>query len=338
MKLKIAAALMAASLGFADRALADITYLGQVVGSGAYRPTGSHGGFERLYVIRGTDPNGAIVGATCCSGVFNDPATFPGFALASGAQPLTLLSTGVYGSSFVSDIYFGDGATVLALAVPETPVGSTAPAVSGTLGGYTITVSGFTWGASDPYLDRVGFCCSFGGDGQDNVGHLTITLTPIELPDTEKPVVSVETGVAKLWPPNHDLADVGLAITVSDNKDPNPTTSISIWSDELEDASTGDGTHAPDAKDIAAATLRLRSERNGGGDGRVYLIIVTATDASGNTTISGDVVCVPKSSSKGDQTSVNAQAGAALNTLLTTGLPPADFYQIGMSPAIGPKQ
>jgi hypothetical protein len=39
---------------------------------------------------------------------------------------------------------------------------------------------------------------------------------------------------------------------------------------------------ALDARDIAPGTLRLRAERKGNGDGRVYLIVASATDGSGN--------------------------------------------------------
>jgi hypothetical protein len=35
------------------------------------------------------------------------------------------------------------------------------------------------------------------------------------------------------------------------------------------------------ARDVASGTLRLRAERNGGGDGRVYLVLATASDWAG---------------------------------------------------------
>jgi len=39
----------------------------------------------------------------------------------------------------------------------------------------------------------------------------------------------------------------------------------------------------PDAKDIALLTLRLREERDATSDGRVDLIVVSATDTRGGT-------------------------------------------------------
>ena len=101
---------------------------------------------------------------------------------------------------------------------------------------------------------------------------------------------------------------------------------------------TGDGRHSPDAKNLAADTLRLRAERKGDGDGRVYLIVVTATDESGNTAFSCTTVVVPKSLKKGD-TTVNDQAAAARAVCeANDGAPPPGFFVCGDGLVIGPHQ
>jgi hypothetical protein len=41
-------------------------------------------------------------------------------------------------------------------------------------------------------------------------------------------------------------------------------------------------------------TLNLQADRNGGGNGRIYTIVVQATDASGNATSKSVTVTVPK--------------------------------------------
>ena len=96
---------------------------------------------------------------------------------------------------------------------------------------------------------------------------------------------------------------------------------------------------SPDAKDIAVGTLRLRAERKGNGDGRVYLIVVKATDSSGNTRVQllhdgGAALHQGVRPDLGSQ-----QAAAARNFCLAhDGTPPAGYFVVGDGPVIGPKQ
>jgi hypothetical protein len=154
----------------------------------------------------------------------------------------------------------------------------------------------------------------------------------------EAPVVACTVGQSELWPANHNLINVGLTATVTDNC-PNPViSSVQVFSDEDDETPTGDGNHSPDAKDLAPGTLRLRAERNGGGDGRVYLIIVTATDRSGNTSRCCSTVTVPASQSLAARQSVATQAAAAKAHCMQAGMPPAGFFTVGDGPVVGPKQ
>jgi hypothetical protein len=153
----------------------------------------------------------------------------------------------------------------------------------------------------------------------------------------QAPVVSCGVAISQLWPPNHNLINVGLAASASDNC-PNPTVSVEVFSDEDDETPTGDGNHSPDAKDIGAGTLRLRAERKGDGDGRVYLIIVTATDSSGNTSRCCSAVTVAHSQSKAAKQSVASQAAAAIAHCEEFGAPPPGFVVVGDGLIIGPKQ
>ena len=169
-------------------------------------------------------------------------------------------------------------------------------------------------------------------DGTTNSNVATVTIT---LPDTTAPTLTASVATSTLWTPNHNLVNVGLSVSATDNC--GATTQIGVFSDE--DDVTGDpDDHSPDAKDIAAGTLRLRSERIGSGDGRVYLIIVTAIDASSNTTRKCLTVVVPKSQNAAHVNSVNAQATAAAAQCQATGLAPAGYFVVGDGPVIGPKQ
>ncbi len=123
-------------------------------------------------------------------------------------------------------------------------------------------------------------------DGAGNVSACTRTVTVV---DTIPPIMTVVLSRDVLWPPNHKLADITATVAVSDICDPNASFVLtSITSDE-PDNGLGDGDQAPDFTDANFGTpdtsFRLRSERGGLGDGRVYTITYTASDKSGNTTV-----------------------------------------------------
>src|SRR5262245_12719161 len=101
----------------------------------------------------------------------------------------------------------------------------------------------------------------------------------------------------------------------------------------------GTSQFSADAKDIAVATLQLRQERAANSDGRVYLIVVKATDTAGGTGFGTATVVVPKSSSAADIASVNALADAARSFAdANNGNPPAGYFVVGDGPMKGPKQ
>ncbi len=215
---------------------------------------------------------------------------------------------------------------------------------------------GFTYRANDGTVDS-------------NVAAVTIAVA-----DTEAPVIHASVVKGLLWPPDHDLEKVGLSVSTTDNASA-VTTGIAVFSDEddvdcgpgghhghqWDDRSSGvrpgghgdhdgdddhDGHHghhdcddvfSPDAKNVAAGTLRLRAERNEHRDGRVYLIIVTAHDASANASHACLTVVVPRSFSPSSLAAVNAQAQAARAYCTATGHAPAGYFVVGDGPVIGPK-
>ncbi len=110
----------------------------------------------------------------------------------------------------------------------------------------------------------------------DSAAETSEAEVTVVIEDTTPPIVTVSLEQISLWPPNHMLVDVGLAFEAVDACDPAPVASISsVTSDEP----TG---QSPDAE-VDGEELRLRAQRDGGGDGRVYVVTVTATDASGNS-------------------------------------------------------
>lgn len=153
------------------------------------------------------------------------------------------------------------------------------------------------------------------------------------------PVVTASVAMSQLKQNNHNLVNVGLAASASDGACPNPPLVVQVFSNEPDQPSSGEDHFSPDAKDIAPSTLRLRQERVGDGPGRVYLIVVMATDTAGGTGFATTTVVVPHDSSEGSISSINSQAAAAKNYADThNGAPPAGYVVVGTGPVDGPKQ
>ncbi len=162
----------------------------------------------------------------------------------------------------------------------------------------------------------------------------------IEVIDTIPPVVTSSVAKSRLLLPNHELLDVGFTVTATDNCDAQvgQTLLTEAWSDESEVADSASGNHAPDAKDLNGL-VRLRAERQGNGNGRVYLLTSEATDVCGNRGFACTVVGVPHDRSQTSSEDLMAQEFAAqLFCEEHDGAAPPEFLQQGLSGDIGPKQ
>lgn len=180
----------------------------------------------------------------------------------------------------------------------------TVPPVGGG-GGFTCTTPGFAAGAAETFTLELDVECDLPSgtvltssasiaartddpDASDNSATATVTVS------NPPPAVS---GVAAtpplLWPPNHRMVDVGMAYVVTDNCGL-PACRLSVASSEPVNG-TGDGDTAPDWLVVDEHTVRLRAERAGGGNGRVYSITVTCADAGGGETSKTATVRVPHS-------------------------------------------
>lgn len=91
---------------------------------------------------------------------------------------------------------------------------------------------------------------------------------------------------ATLTPPNGRTVPVAIAGVTDPEGDP---VAISILSIQQDEPLAG----GPDASGIGSATASVRAERAGGGDGRVYHVQFTATDAAGGSCAGSVAVCVP---------------------------------------------
>jgi uncharacterized repeat protein (TIGR01451 family) len=101
---------------------------------------------------------------------------------------------------------------------------------------------------------------------------------------------------AELWPANHKMVDVTVNYDLADNCG-TPTSNLSIGSNEPINGG-GDGNTSADWEVVNAHLVRLRAERSGNGNGRIYTITITATDSVGNPSNQTVTVKVPKSQGK----------------------------------------
>lgn len=153
-----------------------------------------------------------------------------------------------------------------------TPSGSVNANVVGT---YTIT-----YNASDP-----------SGNAATPVTRTVIVR------DTIPPVITLNGVTPSMWPPNHKYQTFAVTNFVTGVTDSCSTTLgignvviEKVTSDELEN-SAGDGNTLNDIV-IAAdcKSVQLRSERDGGGDGRVYTITFKVSDGFNTTRVTAKVV------------------------------------------------
>jgi Subtilase family len=112
--------------------------------------------------------------------------------------------------------------------------------------------------------------------------------------DNEPPSVSnFSLSAPPLWPPNHRMVDVTVNYELSENCD-SASCVLSVTSNEPENE-LGDGNTDHDWEIVDAHHVRVRAERSGNVDGRVYTVTLTCTDAAGNKTLRTGTLTVPHS-------------------------------------------
>lgn len=137
-------------------------------------------------------------------------------------------------------------------------------------------------------------------DGNTTTLRVLETLTDdvvVEVVDTTAPTLVATASRASLWPPNHKLVPVEVAVQVSDACSPGPAWHLAAATSDEPTDGRGDGRTAPDLLDADVGaqdtSFLLRAERAGPGDGRAYTLTYEARDASGNVARADVVVSVP---------------------------------------------
>lgn len=191
-------------------------------------------------------------------------------------------------------------------------------------------------------LTTTGLCCGVVTSTPPSgstfpLGTTTVTATSpsgaacsftVTVVDTQAPLIA--NAVASplfLWPVNHKMWDINVAYDSSDSCSA-VNSVLSVTCNEPANA-LGDGNTSPDWEIVNNHLVRLRAERSGTGDGRVYTITITSTDEAGNSSSKAVVVEVKKS--QGDKPEATRRAAPTAAASVPTEL---SFDIAGRNPAL----
>jgi Subtilase family len=127
----------------------------------------------------------------------------------------------------------------------------------------------------------------------DSKGATSQATGSVTVVDNQPPAIANLTASPSiLWPPNHVMVDITVPYDLTDNCGTSSCL-LSISSNEPVNG-VGDGNTSVDWTVVDAHHVRLRAERNGSGNGRIYTIKVTCTDPQDNVTVMKTSVTVPQ--------------------------------------------
>jgi hypothetical protein len=132
----------------------------------------------------------------------------------------------------------------------------------------------------------------------DGINPIACKDIAVKIKDTNAPTLAPLPNKSILWPPNHKMVGIVVQANASDNSGGPVTLSAAASSNEPEDG-LGDGDVSPDwttpviDQQNGVIYLQLRAERSGSGNGRVYTVVIVATDASGNSSQASVEIVVP---------------------------------------------
>jgi hypothetical protein len=135
---------------------------------------------------------------------------------------------------------------------------------------------------------------------EEQNGLAEVCRATLTVEDKQKPEAIDEP--IELWPPNHKFHTISGEDCVVDACDEDVTVTFTSASSDEPVNDKGDGNTEPDIilEPDHADHVQLRSERQGGGNGRTYRLGWKAVDASGNCQVGECVVRVPHDQSGKD--------------------------------------
>jgi hypothetical protein len=153
----------------------------------------------------------------------------------------------------------------------------------------------FTYTGTQPGIDTITAFLDEDGDGVQDPDETVMDTATKEWVNAPPDCSQVVLDITSLWPPNHTLHWV----TASGAFDPDIGGTATLVVDGVTQDEPvngrGDGNTSPDAflSSPLSDQVRIRAERAGPGDGRVYTVHFTATDQFGATCTGTATVDVP---------------------------------------------
>jgi hypothetical protein len=127
----------------------------------------------------------------------------------------------------------------------------------------------------------------------DVVGGVMDAIDEITMPANRPPICgSATASIQEIWPPNHNMKSVNI-INVADPDGDTVTITITGITQDEPVKGNGSGNTAPDAEGVGTDTAKVRAERTGSVNGRVYNISFTAVDNKGLQCEGSVMTCVP---------------------------------------------
>jgi hypothetical protein len=148
----------------------------------------------------------------------------------------------------------------------------------------------------------LGVCADAGeaiAEGEESNNCVFAQLILTVLPPNEPPDCTLAAAsVGQLWPPNHTLIAIDIMGITDPDGDPVQVSITAITQDEPVNG-LGDGDTSPDGFGIGTAQAKVRAERSGLENGRVYHIAVDAEDGKGGSCTRAVTVGVPHDQGEG---------------------------------------
>lgn len=117
----------------------------------------------------------------------------------------------------------------------------------------------------------------------DDANAVSSCSATVTVQDNEPPnILTATTNKTTIWPPNHKMIPITFNIQSQDNCDVAPVCRVVSVSSNEQINGVGDGNTEPDWEITGNLSIKLRAERSGKGDGRIYTNHIECSDKSGN--------------------------------------------------------